>query len=150
MQKKSAAIVLLVDDDSVHRLLIRKNLEIHGFRNQILEVENGQQAIDYIYGTEKYADRAVFPMPDLILLDIKMPVMSGFEVLEKLKNDPDKKHIPVIILTTSAHEEDIIKGYKNGANAYVTKPIDMNEFTKKLKEIGIFWMLVAETTPHES
>ncbi len=138
------ATILHVDDDPAHRLLVRKNLINHSVSNRLIEVEDGQEAIDYIYGIGKYVDRVAYPMPDLVLLDIKMPRMDGFEVLEKLKNDPDKKHIPIIMLTTSSKEEEIARGYKCGANAYVTKPLDFANFAKKLKDLKLFWVLTAE------
>ncbi len=138
------ATILHVEDDPAHRLLVRKNLITHSVTNSVIEVEDGQEAIDYLYGIGKYVDRATYPIPDVILLDIKMPKMDGFEVLEKLKNDPDKKHIPIIMLTTSAKEEEIVRGYKCGANAYVTKPLDSAQFAQKLKSFKLFWTLTAE------
>ena len=139
-----SATILHVEDDPAHRLLVRKNLVNHSVSNNVIEVEDGQEAIDYIYGIGKYADRAEYPIPDLILLDIKMPKIDGFEVLEKLKSDPDKKHIPIIMLTTSSKEEEIARGYKCGANAYVTKPLDFSKFAQKLKDFKLFWTLTAE------
>ncbi len=138
------ATVLHVEDDPAHRLLVRKNLIDLSASNNYFEVEDGQEAIDYIYGVGKYVDRATYPIPDIILLDIKMPKMDGFEVLKKLKNDPDKKHIPIIMFTTSAKEEEIVRGYKYGANAYLTKPVDFTHFAQKLKNFKLFWILTAE------
>ncbi len=138
------ATILHVDDDPAHRLLVRKNLINHSVFNKLIEVEDGKEAIDYLYDIGKYADKEKYPIPDLILLDIKMPIMDGFEVLERLKNDPDKKHIPIIMLTTSSKEEEIAKGYKYGANAYVTKPLDFSKFATKLKDLNLFWVLTAE------
>lgn len=141
---EKTAVILHVEDDPIHRLLVRKNLINHSVTNKVIEVEDGQKAIDYLYGRGEYVDRKTYPLPDLILLDIKMPVMNGFEVLEELKNDPEMKHIPIIMLTTSTKEEEIARGYKTGANAYVTKPIDFSEFAKKLKDLNLFWTLTAE------
>jgi two-component system response regulator len=139
--------ILLVEDDPSHRLLIRKNLENHGVANDVYEVEDGQDALDYIYGVGKYEDRTRFPIPDLVLLDIKMPRVDGFGVLEKLKTDPKTKKIPVVMLTTSSRDEEIAKGYECGANAYVTKPLDFADFAKKLCDLKMFWVITAEKPP---
>ncbi len=141
---KRDVLILLVEDDPTHRLLVRKSLENNSVKNEIREVEDGQEALDYIYGRDKYSDRAAYPMPDLILLDVKMPRVDGFEVLQTIKNDPKLKHIPVIMLTTSTREEEIARGYEKGANAYVTKPIDFKEFSEKIKNINLFWVLTAD------
>ncbi len=144
MMTNKTATILHSEDDPAHRLLVRKNLIDLSVSFNFFEVEDGQEAIDYIYGVGKYVDRTAYPIPDIILLDIKMPKMDGFEVLKKLKNDSDKKHIPIIMLTTSAKEEDIVRGYKYGANAYLTKPVDYNHFAQKLKNFKLFWILTAE------
>lgn len=141
------ATILIAEDDASHRLLIRKSLEDHGIKNIIMEVEDGQQAIDYIYGHEVYADRKKYPLPDLILLDIKMPKINGFEVLEKLKSDTKTKTIPIVMLTSSSSKEEIAMGYQQGANAYITKPIDFNEFSEKLRNTKLFWILTVEAPP---
>lgn len=142
-----AVRMLLVEDDPSHRLLIRKSLENHGVSNDVNEVEDGQEALDYIYGVGVYADRKKYPMPDIVILDIKMPRMDGFGVLERLKSDPKMKRIPVIMLTTSSRDEEIAKGYECGANAYVTKPLDFEDFAKKLHDLKMFWVLTAEIPP---
>jgi CheY-like chemotaxis protein len=143
----SAVRILLVEDDPSHRLLIRKNLENHGVSNDVYEAVDGQDGLDYIYGLGVYADRKKYPMPDLVILDIKMPRVDGFGVLDKLKSDPKMKRIPVIMLTTSSRDEEIAKGYERGANAYVTKPLDFDDFAKKLHDLKMFWVLTAEIPP---
>jgi len=142
-----AVRILLVEDDPSHRLLIRKSLENHGVANDVSEVVDGQEALDYIYGVGIYADRKKYPMPDLVLLDIKMPRVDGFGVLERLKSDPKTKRIPVIMLTTSSRDEEIAKGYEYGANAYVIKPLNFEDFAKKLHDLKMFWVLTAEIPP---
>ena len=133
-----------MEDDPGHRLLIRKTLENAGHIKDIFEVENGREAIEYVYGEGVYSDRKTYPAPDLILLDLRMPEVDGFEVLNRLKSDPDKKAIPVIIFSTSAQVEEIAKGYQCGANAYVTKPLDFGDFKRKLEELKLFWTVTAE------
>ena len=145
--EKNRVVILIVEDEASHQLLIHKTLENHSVKNTVHEVENGQQALDYIYGKGEYADRTKYPMPNLILLDIKMPVVDGFEVLQKLKSDEQTKHIAIVMLTTSARDEEIAQGYHYGANAYVTKPVNFAEFSEKLKNLRLFWTLVAEIPP---
>lgn len=142
-----AVRMLLIEDDPSHRLLIRRSLENHGVSNEVSEAVDGQDGLDYIYGVGVYADRKKYPMPDLVILDIKMPRIDGFGVLEKLKSDPKMKRIPVIMLTTSSRDEEIAKGYECGANAYVTKPLDFDDFAKKLHDLKMFWVLTAEIPP---
>ena len=141
---KKEVTILIVEDEPGHRLLIRKNLENHGVKNAVAEVEDGQEALDYVYGEGKYSDRETYPAPDLILLDVKMPKVDGFEVLQRLKSDPNTKHIPVVMLTSSSRDEEIARGYEYGANAYITKPVDFAEFSEKLRNIRIFWVLTVE------
>lgn len=145
---EKGAVILIVEDDASHRLLIRKTFENHSVKNRIMEAEDGQQALDYVYGRGQYSDRTAYPYPDLILLDIKMPKVDGFEVLKTLKTDTTTRHIPIIMLTTSSREEEIARGYDYGANAYITKPVDFAAFSEKIKNIKLFWILTAEIPPN--
>lgn len=141
--------ILLVEDEPSHRIMIRKNIENQMVKNPIMEVEDGQSALDYIYGVGDYADRHTYPEPDLVLLDINMPKIDGFEVLERLKSDPDKRHIPIVMLTSSASEVEVARSYRNGANAYVTKPMEFSRLAEKLRQLILFWVLTSEFPPHE-
>jgi CheY-like chemotaxis protein len=109
--------------------------------NEIHIVRDGEEALDFLYHRGKYADVNNFPRPGLILLDISLPKVSGLEVLETLKADPDLRVIPIIMLTTSSREEEIAKSYASGANSYVTKPVDFEEFVRKIKNIRLYWTL---------
>ena len=133
--------ILLVEDNEDHAELTLGALRNNNLINEIYVVKDGEEALDFLYHRGKYADVKEFPLPGLILLDISLPKVSGLEVLETLKKDPQLKVIPVIMLTTSAREEEMAKCYANGANSYVTKPVNFEEFVKKIKEIKLYWTI---------
>lgn len=139
--------ILLVDDDPDHRFLIRKLLSKNSVRNEVTELEDGQQALDYMYRRGIYSDRGKFPDPDFILLDIKMPGIDGLKVLKVIKHDEQTQQIPVVMLTTSTLEEEIIQSYKDGANAFVTKPISYEDFARTITALGKFWVSAVEFPP---
>ncbi len=141
---KRNPVALVVEDDPTHRLLIRRCIG-DDRTVDLQEANDGEEAIEYLYGRGKYADRGRFPMPHVILLDLRMPRMDGWEVLQTVKGDRLLKDIPVVLLSSLADEEDVKKGYHMGANAYVTKPFDFDEFNEKLKSLGRFWMGTVET-----
>jgi len=142
--------ILLVDDDPNHRFLIRKLLSKNSVRTKVTELEDGQQALDYVYRRGIYSDRGKFPDPDFILLDIKMPGIDGLKVLKVIKHDEQTQQVPVVMLTTSTLEEEIIQSYKDGANAFVTKPTSYDDFGKTITALGKFWVSVAEYPPKTS
>ena len=143
-QKESKQIdVLLVEDSEDDILVIQrifKNLKI---LNTLHIVRNGEESLDFIYHMGKYKESKL-PAPGLILLDISMPVMSGFDVLEKLKSDSQSRKIPVIMLTGSSREEDIVKSYEYGACSYITKPADINNFVTVMQLFEIYWTLISK------
>ena len=130
--------ILLVEDNPDHVILTKAALAEHSLMNEIYVAKDGQEALDFMYNRGKYSDA---PKPGLILLDLKLPKVDGFEVLRQLKNDPQLKSIPIIILTTSAEGEEIVRGYAEGANSYITKPVKFDEFSKKIKNIHLYWVL---------
>ena len=136
--------ILLVEDNSDHVSLIKRSLKSRNIVNNIRVVDDGQAALDYLFRRGTYADPARSPRPHLILLDVRLPKVDGFEVLSQIKKDGVLKDIPVIILTTSDKHEDIEMGYAMGANSYVTKPIDFEEFKQKIADLKIYWALVSE------
>jgi len=142
--------ILLVDDDPNHRFLIRKLLSKNSVRTKVTELEDGQQVLDYMYRRGIYSDRGKFPDPDFILLDIKMPGIDGLKVLKVIKDDEQTQQVPVVMLTTSTLEEEIIQSYKDGANAFVTKPTSYEDFAKTITALGKFWVSVAEYPPKTS
>ena len=136
--------ILVVEDDPSHRLIIRKAFEKADVKNSIYEAVDGIDGLDYLFHRGKYASRKDCPSPGLILLDLKMPRMDGYEMLTSLKSNDETKQIPVIVLTTSESEEDINRCYKLGANAYLSKPATNTELVEKLKSLRLFWYLAAE------
>lgn len=135
--------ILLVEDNEDDIRIMRRVFEKVKLLNIMSVVHNGQEALDFIYSQGKYKE-SKHPAPGLILLDIRMPVMDGFEVLEKLKADPNYKKIPVIMLTTSDREEDVAKSYQNGTCSFVTKPVNFLDFIKIMERFEIYWTLVSK------
>ncbi|MGV9611770.1 response regulator [Nocardia xishanensis] len=131
--------ILLVEDDPGDELMTREAFEDNKIGNTLHVAHDGQEALDFLYRQGEYADA---PRPDLILLDLNLPKYDGRQVLEKIKADPELTHIPVVVLTTSAAEEDILRSYKLHANAYVTKPVDLDQFVAAIKQIDEFFVQV--------
>jgi two-component system response regulator len=143
------ANILLVEDEEAHAELTRRAIRKAGNANRIEVVPDGEQALDYLFNRGKYADRTAYPAPGLILLDIKLPGIDGVEVLKEIKEHPDLKRIPVIMLTTSEREQDILDSYNNHANSYLTKPVGFREFEEKIMQIDFYWMLLNEPPAFE-
>ena len=135
-------LIMLVEDDEGHRLLIRENLRAGGIVNKIVEMVNGQEAVDYLTRRGQYQDPAKSPRPGLILLDIKMPKLDGFAVLEAVKSDPTLRLIPILILTSTDNQTEINRCYTLGANSYVVKPIRYEDFQERIKALGLFLDIV--------
>ncbi len=133
-------VILLVEDDPAHAEIVIRNLE--GFRvaNRLIHVDDGQKALDYLYRRGEFSEPEQAPRPGLILLDLRLPKVDGLEVLETVKGDPDLCQIPVVVLTTSAAEADMIRAYKNHANSYLVKPVTFPEFVEMMKVIGYYWL----------
>jgi chemotaxis family two-component system response regulator Rcp1 len=137
--------ILLVEDNPGDVDLAREALENSKIDNLIHAVGNGEEAMDFLRRKGKYADA---PRPDLVLLDLNLPRKDGREVLAEIKSDEDLKRIPVVILTSSKDEEDILKAYNLHANCYITKPMDLNQFIKVVKSIEDFWFTVVKLPPN--
>jgi CheY-like chemotaxis protein len=138
MDPKSVDI-LLIEDNPDHVELILKALRDNNVLNEVHVVTSGEEAMDFLYQRGEYANAA---RPGLILLDIKLPGMDGIELLRRIKADPKLKAIPVVILTTSAGEKEIVESYNCGANSYIIKPVDFEQFLKVIKELKLYWMMV--------
>lgn len=139
---RQSVLIMLVDDDDGHRLLIRENLRNGGIINEVIEMPDGQEALDYLTRRGEYQDPAKSPRPGLILLDIKMPKMDGFAMLQKLKADPQLRMIPVLMLTSTDDQGEVNRCYTLGANTYVVKPIRYDEFQARIKTLGLFLDIV--------
>ena len=131
--------VLLVEDDPGDELMTREAFENNKIGNTLHVARDGEEALDFLYRRGAHADA---PSVDLILLDLNLPKYDGRQVLEQIKSDPDLTHVPVVILTTSSSEEDILRSYKLHANAYVTKPVDVNQFIAAVRQIDDFFLSV--------
>jgi CheY-like chemotaxis protein len=131
--------ILLVEDDPGDELITREAFEHNKLKNRLHVAHDGEEGLDYLYKRGRFEEAA---RPDLILLDLNLPKYDGRQLLEKIKSDPDLARIPVVVLTTSSAEEDIVKSYKLHANAYVTKPVDLDQFMKAVRQIDEFFVQV--------
>jgi CheY-like chemotaxis protein len=134
--------VLLVEDNPDDAGLVLRELRKKNLGNNIIHLTDGVEALDFIFGRQKYAQRNVEDKPKVILLDLKMPKVSGLEVLRAIRSDDRTKFIPVVIMTSSSEEKDIVESYSLGVNAYVVKPVGFDNFSKAVAELGLFWILV--------
>jgi CheY-like chemotaxis protein len=136
--------ILFAEDSAADADLTKRALKKSGLSNPILHVKDGAEALDFIYCRGNYSERNPAIKPKLVLLDLKMPKVSGMEVLEKIKSDPHLKTIPVIILTSSKVDPDIKLAYDLGANSYIVKPVESDNFFKAIKELGMYWFVTNE------
>jgi len=140
-------LILLVEDNPDDEALTLRSLKKHHIGNQIFVVRDGAEALDFLFCTGAYVDRDPREMPQVILLDLKLPKVDGLEVLRRLRADERTHLLPIVILTSSNEEQDLIEGYKNGANSYVRKPVDFNQFLEAVRELGLYWVVLNEAPP---
>lgn len=136
--------ILFVEDSADDAMLTMRALKKSGFNNKLLHLADGAEALDFIFCRGIYQSRNIKDHPKLILLDLKMPKVSGLQVLAKIKADPELKSIPVVMLTSSNEGPDIERCYELGANSYIVKPVDSDKFFHAIKEIGMYWMLLSQ------
>jgi len=146
--KGEPIVILVVEDDPAHVEIIRRNFEASRLANRLLSVEDGQAALDYLNREGKYNDADKFPIPNLILLDLRLPLVDGLDVLKIIKSDSKLNKIPVVILTTSSAETDMVKSYESHANSYLVKPVDFTQFSKLMETFGYYWVAWNQY-PHE-
>lgn len=139
--------ILLVEDNPRDELLTCRELERHNLANHIVVAHDGAEAVELLYGENGLATNGAEDMPAAVMLDLKLPKLNGHQVLERIRADERTKTLPVVILTSSDLESDIIKGYENGANGYVCKPVDFEEFRATIKKLGLFWLLTNTPPP---
>jgi two-component system, response regulator len=135
MPYRNVVEILLVEDNLDDAELTIRTLQKHHLANHLLHLQDGEEALNYLFNSESQ-------MPKAILLDLKMPKVDGIEVLRKLKSSDEKKTIPVIVLTSSKEERDIVESYRLGVNAYIVKPVDFDQFVKAIGDIGLFWLVL--------
>lgn len=132
--------ILLVEDDPAHAEIVRRNFEDFRMANRLMHVTDGQEALDYLFRRASFSDPASAPKPGLILLDLRLPKVEGLEVLKIIKGDADLCRIPVVVLTTSAAESDMVKAYDSHANSYLVKPVELPQFVDLMKTLGYYWL----------
>jgi two-component system response regulator len=140
-------IILLVEDNADDEKLTLRALKKNNIRNEVVVARNGAEALDYMFGTGAHAGRDMNLMPQVVLLDLKLPKLGGLEVLRRLRANERTKLIPVVILTSSNEEQDRINGYGLGANSYVRKPVDFNQFSEAARQLGLYWLVLNEPAP---
>jgi CheY-like chemotaxis protein len=139
--------ILLVEDNPQDEELTLRALRKSNLANPIVVARDGVEALDYLFARGAHASRPADALPQLILLDLKLPKVDGLEVLKLLREDERTKLLPVVILTSSLQEQDLIRGYSLGANSYVRKPVDFVQFTESVRQLGLYWLVLNETAP---
>lgn len=134
--------ILLVEDNMSDAELIVRALRKVNLANHVVHVKDGEEALEFIFATGAYSSRERKHMPKVILLDIKMPKVDGIEVLRQVKSSDEMKRIPVVIMTSSKEEQDIIRSYELGVNSFVVKPVEFNDFARAVSELGLYWILI--------
>ena len=142
MSQTSPVEILLVEDDPHDVELTLRALKKHNVANRLHMVKDGAEAIDFLFASGAYEDREPNDRPKLILLDLKLPKVSGLEVLRAVKSDESTKNIPVVVLTSSREERDIVESYRLGVNSYIVKPVDFDKFLNAVGEVGLYWLLL--------
>jgi CheY-like chemotaxis protein len=143
---ETLARILMVEDDPKDVELTLTALEEYNLSNEVVVTHDGEEALDYLYSRGKFQRRSQ-GNPAVLLLDLKLPKVDGLEVLQRIKSDESLKMIPVVVLTSSREERDMVASYKLGVNAYVVKPVDFHEFVNAIKELGVFWAIINEPPP---
>jgi CheY-like chemotaxis protein len=135
-----ALVILLVEDNEDHAELVMRSFDSHRISNRIHHVVDGEEALDYLFRKDKYKDPETSPIPHLILLDLRLPKVDGLEVLKEIRESNELKGIPVVILTTSKADTDIIKAYDHFVNSYLVKPVDFDKFNQLMSDLGFYWL----------
>jgi CheY-like chemotaxis protein len=140
-------MILLVEDNADDEELTLRALKKNHIGNKVFIVRDGAEALDFLFCTGIYADRDPREMPQVTLLDLKLPKVDGLEVLRRLRADPRTHTLPIVILTSSNEERDVVEGYQLGANSYVRKPVDFNEFLEAARQLGLYWLVLNNAPP---
>ena len=143
-----SATILLVEDNPDDEDLTSRGLRKDNIGNKVFVARDGPEALDFLFCTGAYAGRDPREIPQILLLDLKLPKVDRLEVLRRLRADERTRLLPVVILTSSDEEQDLMEGYKGGANSYVRKPVDFNQFADAIRQLGLYWLVLNETPPH--
>src|SRR6266705_3289934 len=134
--------ILLVEDNPNDEMLTLRALKKNNIKNEVIVAHDGTEALDYLFASENPR-----PLPQVVLLDLKLPKVDGLEVLQRIRSDPRTKRLPVVVLTSSNEEKDLVTCYDLGANSYIRKPVDFNQFTEAVRELGLYWLVLNEPPP---
>jgi two-component system response regulator len=140
-------IILLVEDNPNDEALTLRALKKNNIKNVVVVVRDGAEALDWFLGRGAHEGRDTSVLPQVVLLDLKLPKVSGLEVLRAVRGDPRTKRLPIVLLTSSKEDQDLIAGYDLGANSYVRKPVDFAEFAEAIRQLGLYWLVLNETAP---
>ena len=140
-------IILLVEDNADDEALALRALKKNNIANEVIVARDGAEALDYLLGTGAHAGRDVGVLPAVVLLDLKLPKLDGLEVLRRVRADARTKLLPVVILTSSKEEKDLVESYSLGANSYIRKPVDFEQFAEAIRHLGLYWLVLNETPP---
>ncbi|BAS59760.1 MULTISPECIES: response regulator [Leptolyngbya] len=143
----NSRVILLVEDNPDDEALAMRALKRHHIGNEIIVARDGVEALDYLFGTGLYAGRDITFKPSVVLLDLKLPRIDGLEVLRRLRESEPTKLLPVVILTTSSEEQDLLDSYSLGCNSYIRKPVDFLQFSEAIRQLGMYWLLMNEPPP---
>lgn len=140
-------VILLVEDNADDEALTLRALKKNNIKNEVVVARDGAEALEYLFGTSRNGGRTPRGVPQLVLLDLKLPKVDGLEVLRRLRGDERTKLLPVVILTSSTEEKDLVSGYSLGANSYIRKPVDFVQFTEAVQQLGLYWLILNEAPP---
>ena len=143
----SPKTILLVEDNPDDEALAIRALKRHHISNQVIVAHDGVEALEYLFCTGMYADRDINFKPTVVLLDLKLPRVDGLEVLRRLREDDSTKLLPIVVLTTSSEEQDMLNSYSLGCNSYIRKPVDFVQFSEAIRQLGMYWLLMNEPPP---
>lgn len=146
-ERTNQKVILLVEDNPDDEALAIRAFKRHHIGNEIIVAHDGVEALEYLFGTGMYAGRDVTNKPSVVLLDLKLPRVDGLEVLRRLREEPNTKYLPVVVLTTSSEEQDLLNSYSLGCNSYIRKPVDFVQFSEAIRQLGMYWLLMNEPPP---
>lgn len=139
--------ILLVEDNPDDEALTQRAFKQNNILNPVIVAHDGVEALDFLFGTGRYQGRDVSVQPQVILLDLKLPKLDGLEVLKRLRTDPRTQCLPVVVLTSSKEDQDLLQSYHNGANSYIHKPVDFSQFIEAVRQLGLYWLVLNESPP---